>query len=216
MHVHLGLVFHQHQPLGNFGFVFEELYQKSYEPLVACLERHPGVKAGLHYSGPLLDWLSAEKPAFIMRVREMVERGQIEILGGGYYEPILPAISADDRVGQLRKLREAVHEHFGVTPTGMWLPERVWEPALPRAINEAGYTWTIVDDVHFEGAGIAANEVRGWYLTEDEGRVLGLYGSSTPFRYLVPWGTVDECMRYLGAHGDNAPGSLLVFGDDGE
>ena len=58
--------------------------------------------------------------------------------------------------------------------------------------------------------------MRGWYLTEDEGRVLGLYGSSTPFRYLVPWGTVDECIRYLGAHGDRAPGSLLVFGDDGE
>ena len=42
-HIHLGLVFHQHQPVGNYDFVFEEFYAKSYEPLVACLERHPGV-----------------------------------------------------------------------------------------------------------------------------------------------------------------------------
>ena len=215
-HVHLALVFHQHQPLGNYGFVFEELYAKSYEPLVACLERHPGVKAGLHYSGPLLEWLQTHRPGYIERIRGLVARGQVEILGGGYYEPILPALARADRVGQLRKMRHEIEVLFGTAPSGMWLAERVWEPSLPVAIREAGYAWTIVDDVHFQATGLNPDDLSGWYLTEDEGEAMGVFASSTRFRYLVPWGTVDACIDFLRAHGDRSPGGLLAMGDDGE
>jgi 4-alpha-glucanotransferase len=215
-HIHVGLVFHMHQPVGNYGFVFEELYEKSYEPLLACLERHPGVKAGLHYSGPLLDWMLAERPEYLQRVRALVQRGQVEMLGGGYYEPVLPAISAADRVGQMVKMRTAVAELFGAEPTGMWLPERVWEPGLPESISAAGYSWTIVDDVHFEGAGFRAEDLAGWYLTESDGVPIGVFASSTRLRYLVPWGTVEDCIDFLRAAGDRQRASLVMMGDDGE
>ena len=215
-HVNLGLVFHQHQPVGNYGFVFDDLFQNSYEPLVACLERHPGVKAGLHYSGPLLDWLRVNRPGYLERVQSLVARGQVDVLGGGYYEPILPAISEADRIGQMAKMRESVAETFGRTPTGMWLPERVWEPELPSSIAAAGYRWTIVDDVHFEGAGFRAGDLHGWYLTESDGARLGVFGSSTEFRYLVPWGTVDACIDFLRQRGAERGGSLVTMGDDGE
>lgn len=215
-HVHLGLVFHQHQPVGNYGFVFDELFAKSYEPLLACLERHPGVKAGLHYSGPLLEWLVECHPEYVERIRGLVARGQVEMLGGGYYEPILPAISEADRLGQLRKMGEAIASMFGEAPCGMWLTERVWEPDLPRSIHESGYSWTLVDDVHFEATGLAAEEIDGWYLTESEGKPLGVFASSTAFRYLVPWGMVDDCIDFLRARGDRRHGGLVVMGDDGE
>ncbi len=215
-HVHLGLVFHQHQPVGNYDFVFDELLQKSYEPLLACLERHPGVKAGLHFSGPLLDWLRLNRPAYIRRVRALVDRGQVEMLGGAYYEPILPAISEADRIGQMARMRTEIAEVFGAAPTGMWLAERVWEPSLPTSIAAAGYRWTIVDDVHFAANGWDPAELRGWHLTEDQGSTTGIFASSTAFRYLVPWGTVDSCIDFLGRHGDRFPGSLVTMGDDGE
>ena len=48
----LTLVLHNHQPVGNFGFVFEDNYQKAYGPMLDALERHPGVRLGLHYTGP--------------------------------------------------------------------------------------------------------------------------------------------------------------------
>src|SRR5438067_1227656 len=40
----LGLVFHNHQPIGNFGWINEEHYEKAYLPMVEALERHPGVR----------------------------------------------------------------------------------------------------------------------------------------------------------------------------
>ena len=216
MHINVALVFHQHQPVGNYGFVFDELFEKSYDPLLSCLERHPGVKAGLHYSGPLIDWLLENKPGYIERIRALVARGQVEILGGGYYEPALPAISERDRIGQLTRMRNDVARLFGAEPTGAWIAERLWEPSFPTAIAAAGYEWTIVDDVHFAGAGLRPEELSGWYLTEAEGQAIGVFGSNTRFRYLVPWGSVDDCINFLRDAGDREPDSLVAMGDDGE
>ncbi|HEX5239611.1 MAG TPA: 4-alpha-glucanotransferase, partial [Candidatus Limnocylindrales bacterium] len=127
----LALVLHNHQPVGNFGWVIEDVFEHAYAPMLAALERHPRIRVGLHYSGPLLAWLADQRPDFLPRVRALVERGQVEVLGGGLAEPILPAIPARDRLGQLVALADLVESAVGVRPRGAWLAERVWEPDLP-------------------------------------------------------------------------------------
>ena len=89
----MALVFHQHQPAGNFPSVFSEVTERAYAPLVAALYRHPEVKASLHFSGPLLDWLEANRPDVIGDLSDLVRRGQIELLSGGYYEPVLVGVT---------------------------------------------------------------------------------------------------------------------------
>ena len=71
--ISLALTLHNHQPVGNFGWVFEEVFERAYEPMVAALERHPTIRVGLHYSGPLLEWLAVEQPGFVARIRALVE-----------------------------------------------------------------------------------------------------------------------------------------------
>ena len=44
-HISLGLVFHNHQPVGNDEAVTERAFRESYEPQVAALERHSQVSA---------------------------------------------------------------------------------------------------------------------------------------------------------------------------
>ena len=88
--IHLGLLLHNHQPVGNFPWVFQQVYEESYLPMVEALERHPGVCLSLHYTGSLLDWLEETHPEFLQRVAALVKRKQVEMVGGGYYEPILP------------------------------------------------------------------------------------------------------------------------------
>ena len=55
--ISLALAIHNHQPVGNFGWVFDEVYGQAYLPMLEALERHPGVRLSLHYTGPLLEWL---------------------------------------------------------------------------------------------------------------------------------------------------------------
>lgn len=213
--LHLALALHNHQPVGNFGWVLERNFEESYLPMLEALERHPRIKAALHYSGFLLDHLREHHPQFIKRVRGLVERGQVEVLGGGYFEPILPIISDRDKLVQLKLLRDAVTRDFGRRPSGLWLAERVWEPGLPRPLAEAGYGYTILDNEHFEAIGIRAEALLQPFLTEEQGHAIVVLPTLKVLRYAIPWQPVEQVMEILrGLAGEGE--RLALMGDDGE
>ncbi len=212
----LALAIHNHQPVGNFGWVFADVFERAYLPMVGSLERHPGVRLSLHYTGPLLDWLRAERPDFVDRLRRLVARGQVELLGGGYYEPVLASLPERDRVGQLRRMADELEETFGVRPRGAWLAERVWEPDVPTSLVGAGYAWTILDDAHFRAAAIAEEALWGPYTTEDQGQVVTVFGTEQGLRYRIPFRDVDEVIAYLREHATEDGRRVGTMGDDGE
>ncbi len=214
--IHLALAIHNHQPVGNFDHVFEQAYHEAYLPFAETLERHPGVRMAFHYTGPVFDWLLEHKPELLERVRAMVQRGQLEIIGGAYYEAILVAIPDADKHAQLRKLSDRIAEYFGHRPTGMWLAERVWEPYLPLPISRAGLSWALVDDTHFKSVGLDDADLFGYYVTEEQGQTLKLFGTSKQLRYLIPWSPVEEVIAYLRSEATEDGAKVAVMGDDGE
>ena len=214
--ISLALVLHNHQPVGNFGWVIAESYERAYLPMLDALERHPAIRAGLHYSGPLLDWLQAERPAFVDRLTALAASGRVELLGGGYYEPILPSLPERDRVAQLLLMADEIERLGGRRPAGAWLAERVWEPDLPMSIAEAGYAWTILDDSHFRAAALDDDDLWGPYTTEDQGRLLTIFGSDRRLRYGIPFGRVEDMIDHLVANATPGGDRLACMGDDGE
>ena len=81
----LNLVLHHHQPSGNLPEMFARAYERAYLPFIEALERVPEMRLTLHYSGALLDFFVAHHPDFVRRLRKLLERGQIELLGGAMY-----------------------------------------------------------------------------------------------------------------------------------
>ncbi|HEX4205877.1 MAG TPA: alpha-amylase/4-alpha-glucanotransferase domain-containing protein [Ktedonobacteraceae bacterium] len=212
----LGLVLHNHQPVGNFPWVFQQVYEESYLPMLQALERHPQVRLSLHYTGSLLDWLEETHPAFLEQVKVLVQREQVEIVSGGYYEPILPSIPDKDKVIQIRRLTNRIQRDFGVHPTGMWIAERVWEPSLPRFIREAGIEWTILDDIHFKNVGLEDDNLYGYYATEDQSGPLKIFATSKALRYTIPWRPVFETIETLRDLATLDGERIIVMGDDCE
>ncbi|HEX6868252.1 MAG TPA: alpha-amylase/4-alpha-glucanotransferase domain-containing protein, partial [Candidatus Limnocylindrales bacterium] len=204
------------QPVGNFGWVLAEVFEQAYEPMVAALERHPTVRLSLHYTGPLLEWLRRERPEFIDRVAALAARDQVEILGGGYYEPVLASLPERDRIGQLRRMGDELEALFGRRPLGAWLAERVWEPDLPTSLVAGGYDWTILDDAHFRAASIPAEAHWGPYSTDDQGQLIRVFGTEQGLRYRIPFREVDEVIDYLREHATEAGERIGMMGDDGE
>jgi len=214
--ISLALAFHNHQPVGNFGWVLAEVYERAYEPMVAALERHPHVRLSLHYSGPLLEWVRVERPEFIARLRSLEARDQIEILGGGYYEPVLASLPERDRIGQARRMGDELEALFGHRAAGAWLAERAWEPDLPTSLVAAGYDWTILDDAHFRAAAIPEEDMWGPYTTDDQGKLLRVFGTEQGLRYRIPFREPEDVIDYLREHATEDGERVGMMGDDGE
>ncbi|ASJ09838.1 4-alpha-glucanotransferase [Thermococcus sp. P6] len=206
---------HNHQPLGNFGWVLEDAYRRSYGPFMETLEEYPNMKVALHTSGPLLEWLNENKPDYIDLIRSLVRRGQLEIVVAGFYEPVLAAIPKEDRVEQIRLLREYAKK-LGYEARGVWLTERVWQPELVKSLREAGIDYVIVDDYHFMSAGLSKEELFWPYYTEDGGEVITVFPIDEKLRYLIPFRPVEKTVEYLHSLDDEDESKVAVFHDDGE
>ena len=214
--VRLILALHDHQPVGNFDGVFEAAYREAYLPFLEVMEDYPSLPFVLHTSGPLLEWLVGRHPEYVARVRKLVEAGRVEILGGGFFEPILTMIPHRDRVGQIREFSAYVEETFGTKVRGIWVAERVWEQQVVAALVEAGVEYTVLDDFHFGRAGLDEKEMRGYFLTEEDGKLLKVFPISERLRYLIPFREPHDIYEYLRKIATDQPGSVMVFADDGE
>ncbi len=211
----LVLVLHNHQPIGNFDGVCEEAYQDSYLPFLDVFERFQ-LPIGLHTSGSLMEWLAKRRPEYLHRLARLVSEGRIEILGGPFYEPIMTMIPARDRIGQIRSYSKWLTDNLGADVRGMWMPERVWEQSLTKDIVDAGMQYTILDDFHFKNGGWRDDQLHGYYVTEEDTRILSVFPDSERLRYTIPFGEPHETIEHLRHVASVQPNAIVLFGDDGE
>ena len=133
----------------------------------------------------------AERPDFIERLRALVARDQVEILGGGYYEPVLASLPERDRVGQLRRMGDELERLFGRRPTRR-VAGRARLGAGPADV--AGRRRLRLDDPrrrplprgrHPRGGPVGAVHDRG------PGPALDVFGTEQGLRYRIPFRDVD-------------------------
>ncbi|MFI5264145.1 MAG: alpha-amylase/4-alpha-glucanotransferase domain-containing protein [Candidatus Kapaibacterium sp.] len=213
--VHFCIATHNHQPIGNFDYVIEEAYEKSYLPFFKLAEKFD-FRFATHFSGILLEWLGKHHPEQLALLRSLVEKGRLEIISGGYYEPILAVFSEKDRRTQITKLSAHIKKTFGSVPQGMWLAERIWEQQLASTLSDAKIKYTILDDTHFRGAGLEEEDLTGYYLTEDQGNHVAVFPISKELRYTIPFASVDETIRILRDASSESGKNIITFADDGE
>jgi alpha-amylase len=214
--IRLALGIHDHQPVGNFEGVLDQAFRRCYLPFLEKLEQHPTVRISLHHSGCLLEWIEKNQPAFIDRLAALVERRQVEILGGGFFEPILSVIPYEDALEQLQIMNGWAAKRLGAKVRGIWLTERIWEPSLPLLLREAGLEFTIVDETHFHIAGVPKEKMVGYYVTERAGATTALFPIDRVLRYKIPFDTPKNNLAYLRAIGERHTNPVVTYADDGE
>ncbi len=217
--LHLHLVIHNHQPLGNLSDVFREAYETAYKPFLDVVRKHPGIKWALHSSGCLWEWLEQEEPGYLDILREEHSVGRLEFISGGMWEPIQPLIDEKACRFQFKLMREFLKTRFGVEPSGSWTTERIWEPSLAGRLSEAGIRFTFLDDSQFRAGLPSPDEhpVWGYYRTEHNGRSIAIFPINEHLRYLIPFRKANEVVRYLVKLSHTLPDKAsITYGDDGE
>jgi len=207
---------HNHQPVGNFGHVFHEAFENCYSPLLEALSRYPDVRFSIHHTGPLLEWIKENRPEYIEKLRALVADKRVEILGGGFYEPILSVLPERDAVGQLEMMNEWAEENLGQRPRGAWLAERIWDPAIPRVLDGAGLEYTLLDDTHFHYASLSDEDMHGYYVTERHGHTTAIFPIDKFLRYSIPFKQPEETLDYFRGIAEKHGATSVTYGDDGE
>jgi hypothetical protein len=205
---------HAHQPVGNFPFVLDDAHVRCYGPFLRVLHRYPAFRFAIHISGWLLDYLLRRYPEDMALLREMVHRGQAELVGAGYTEPVLAVIPEVDRMGQLLRMSDQLEQTLGQRPQGAWLTERVWEATVVPSLADAGIGYSTVDDYHFLCTGKQVGELDGYYTTEENGRQLDLFPISEALRYRLPFSPAQEAVSYLESLAREEGTPAAIYFDD--
>jgi 4-alpha-glucanotransferase len=210
----LVLALHHHQPVGQLESVIEQAFEATYRPLLDVLEKSRALPVALHTSGPLLEWLVERHPDYIDRLRSLIARGEIEILGGGIFEPVMTMIPHRDRVGQIRAFTEQIQDVFSTHVRGAWLAEGVWEQSLVTSLVQAGIEFTVLDDFHFERGPSQVEGPFGYYLTEAEGHLLKVFPACPALPNGICFVEPNLVHDFLSRLAERRPGSTVVFAVD--
>lgn len=166
---------HNHAPYGTGEEELERLYCKRLKPFVVALHDFPKIPAVIHYSGVVLQWIEKAHPEFLMLIKELTARKQIELLGGGFYEPLLPLLPLADKIGQIELLTTYLRTHFNKKPQGCWLPALAWDQNLIGTLNTCGLSYAFLGEEQFLAAGLSGDALYAPCISEDQGKLLTLF-----------------------------------------
>ncbi len=172
----------------------KELYQNKFKKIFSFLCTYTRVKLSLYIPGILLEWLRTNHPEVITILAERVSIGQVELIGGGFFEPILPLISPTDRVTQIENLTTLIRKLTGKKPRGVFLNESLWDPCLISTFNTCAMEYTFLDSRLIPQRGITPPPAFTPSIIENLGRtttVLPLHQgclahtNQSPIEYLI-------------------------------
>lgn len=124
---------------------FDKDYKTIYAPLIKFLFSHPNFKFSLSFTGPEIEYFKKRHNELFTVCKTLIDRNQIEILGGGFYNPILPLLSSVDRNGQLDKLSLEIRQNFGKRPRGAVLFADIWDSSLVATLESCGFEYVLLD-----------------------------------------------------------------------
>lgn len=125
---------------------YKEAYEKAYKPLGVLLFGNLDFKFSFHFSGPQLELFRKHNPEFVELLKTLLVRKQIEIIGGGYYNPLFPLLFPTDRSAQIEKLSLAIRQNFGRRPRGMRLFADSWDSSLVLTLDECNMEYVLLEN----------------------------------------------------------------------
>jgi hypothetical protein len=142
--------FHIYQPPAWDEAIVRRAAAESYLPLINILREHPKTKITLNITGALIEQLiELGLNDVLTGVRQLAERGQIELVGSAMYHPILPLLPPAEVVRQIDLQDQLCRSVFGrvFSPRGFYPPEMAFHPSLEKLLVDRGYQWVILDEL---------------------------------------------------------------------
>ncbi|NLM00856.1 MAG: DUF1926 domain-containing protein [Treponema sp.] len=156
---------------------FENIYSFSFKKMASFLYSHPNFQFSFYFSGVFFEWLDKNHAEFFSLLTELTTRKQIEILGGGFYEPFFPLIQPVDRIGQIEKLTTEIRKATGKKTRGLKLIHSVWDSTIISSLKTCGIEYVLIDN-SLIAQSVNINNIHNAYIpfiVEDLGKTMTIF-----------------------------------------
>jgi hypothetical protein len=106
-----------------------------------------GVRFAIEFDARSYEKLAECYPAVLRRLRDAVNEGKFEIVGGSYSQPLASLISGESAIRQLVIGREIVRRLLGVEVETFLHEEEFAHPQVPQLLLKAGYRFASMAQV---------------------------------------------------------------------
>jgi alpha-mannosidase len=185
---------------------------RTFHTMVGLMDRYPDFRFN-QSTAQLYAFLEEDDPALLTRIKEKVQAGQWEPIGGMWVEPDTNMPTGESFVRQLLYGQRYFERTFGYRHTICWLPDCFgFSPALPQLLRLAGIEHFFTIKVNWSETNKMPFDLF-WWEGLDGSRVLahtfenpvgGYNGETSPRAVLETW------RNFKGKH--HLPESLLSFG----
>lgn len=145
---------HFYQPPTQKAFWVKKIANESYRVIIRGLRDNPQAKLTLNVSAVLLELFEQHGGQDIIDgIRELAERGQIELTASAKYHPFLPLIPVEEIRRQIKLNTETSRHYFGdvYQPKGFFPPEMAYSRAVADVVRDMGFEWLIIDELAYNG-----------------------------------------------------------------
>ena len=134
--------------------VVEKCYLPMNEALLEAIKKHKGkFRVAFSISGSALEQFDRYTPEVIDSFRELVETGCVELLCETYNHSLSSLVSESEFKFQVEKHKEAIKEHFGVTPKAFRNTELIYSDGIGAMVYKLGFKTMLTE---------GARHIMGW------------------------------------------------------
>jgi hypothetical protein len=123
----------------------ERVQEQCYRPLLALVDRLPGLTLSIEISGYTLECIQAMDPQWVQRLGELIRAGRVELVGSGDSQLIGPLVSEAVNRWNQKLGQETYQRLLGVNPTVALVNEMAWSQGIIDAYLEAGYSSLVME-----------------------------------------------------------------------
>lgn len=154
---------HIYQPPTQKDIWVRRIADESYRKVFLGLKNIPRARITLNINSVLCDLLVKNQAQDVIdAIRELVERGNIELTGSAKYHAFLPLLPEHEIERQIRLNEEGLTKYFGNKwkRGGFFSPEMAYSKKVAQVAQRLGYKWIIIDELAFpKGKTISRNTI---------------------------------------------------------
>jgi len=172
-------------------------------------DEYPELPLTIAPSGLFIECASVSDSPLPYWLRQMVGRGQVELAGGAFYEPLFPLIPQGDLISQIELLGESIRKEFTKKVRGCVVPYSAWEPHLVEPLKKCGINYIFLDSRLFASSSLSPYQPA---LLEHNGKTIFALPIESSFEQLSSISPSEFFARLMSiASFDNLDASCVVI-----